>query len=223
MANGQDNTIFKRLAGNGIHCCEFNIDFNFWKGTGSLSIKTFSSGRAYYNAGRGHFMVEEGRYLLLNCGQDYSITIESESPVESFCIFFPEGMIEEVYHSLAASDSQLLDCPFDKELFPLEFVEKTYNNDELLFSAVPHLRKEYRNQDGGFWIEEKLHEILYKLLAVHRKVYCEMMKLPSQRTATKEELYRRLHIGHDYMAAYFNRKISLKEVASVACLSPTHF
>lgn len=59
----------------------------FWKGKGTISIKTFMNGRAFYHTGRGHFAVDEGKYLLLNHGQEYSITIESEVPVESFCIF----------------------------------------------------------------------------------------------------------------------------------------
>jgi AraC family transcriptional regulator len=58
----------------------------YWKGIGSLSIKTFRNGKSFYQAGQGHFAVGEGNYLLINRGQEYSITIESETPVESFCI-----------------------------------------------------------------------------------------------------------------------------------------
>ncbi|WP_178075097.1 hypothetical protein [Paenibacillus albus] len=46
----------------------------YWKGKGALSIKTFRNGRAYYQAGHGHYAVETGSYLLLNQDQEYSIT-----------------------------------------------------------------------------------------------------------------------------------------------------
>lgn len=195
----------------------------YWKGTGSLSIKTFRNGRAYYNTGRGHFMFEEGNYLLLNRGQEYSITIESETPVESFCVFFPDGMVEEVYRSLVTSNVQLLDVPFDQKLLSLDFVEKTYTNSDLLAPILFQMRDGYVEQKINVWLEVKLHEIIQQLLLVHRQVYFEMMKLPAQRTSTKEELYRRVHIGHDYISAYFNRQISLTDIASAACLSPNHF
>jgi AraC family transcriptional regulator len=195
----------------------------YWKGTGALSIKTFRNGRSYYNTGRGHFMVEEGKYLLLNRGQEYSITIDSETPVESFCVFFPDGMAEEIYRSLVTTGVQLLDLPFDQKLFTLDFVEKTYTNDHLLAPILSQMRIDYFKQNDIAWVEEKLHEIICKLLLVHRQVYFEMMKLPSQKAATKEELYRRINIGHDYISAYFNQQISLSDMARVACLSPNHF
>ena len=195
----------------------------YWKGTGALSIKTFRNGRAYYNTGRGHFMVEEGKYLLLNRGQEYSITIDSETPVESFCIFFPDGMVEEIYRSLVTSSVELLDLPFDQKSFTLDFVEKTYTNDHLLAPILSQMRIDYVKQNDIAWVEEKLHEIIRKLLLVHRQVYLEMMKLPSQKASTKEELYRRINIGQDYISAYFNQQISLSDMSRVACLSPNHF
>lgn len=60
----------------------------YWKGTGKLSVKTFRGGSALYQAGNGHYSVGDNRYLLLNQGQEYSIAIESDQPVESFCVFF---------------------------------------------------------------------------------------------------------------------------------------
>ncbi|KEQ27860.1 AraC family ligand binding domain-containing protein [Paenibacillus tyrfis] len=92
----------------------------FWKGQGALSIKTFRNGRAVYEAGHGHFAVGEGSYLLLNRGQEYSITIEAEAPVESFCIFFPEQMAEEVYRSLVTSEEKLLDDPISLKPGPID-------------------------------------------------------------------------------------------------------
>lgn len=61
---------------------------HYWEGTGLLSIKSFTHGRALYNTGKGLYAVDESSYLILNDEQPYSITIESARPVESFCIFF---------------------------------------------------------------------------------------------------------------------------------------
>ncbi|WP_159886934.1 helix-turn-helix domain-containing protein [Paenibacillus puerhi] len=195
----------------------------FWKGKGALSIKTFKNGRAYYQAGHGHFAVDEGNYLLLNHRQEYSITIESEVPVESFCIFFPENMVEEIYRSMRTSDAQLLDDPVSPKPISVDFVERTYN-DKWLAATLGQLKADYTNKSlDRTRLEEKLHELAQGLLQVHRQVNTEIMKLQSLRASTREELYKRIHIGHDFMSAYSDQPISLADVARAACLSPNHF
>lgn len=182
------------------------------------------NGRAYYHAGHGHFAVNEGNYLLLNNGQEYSITIESEVPVESFCIFFPERMVGEVYHSLVTSNEKLLDDPFSSRPRSIDFVEKTYCNDDLLAPALFQIKAEYKNKQSDHnWIDEKLLELSQRLLQVHRQVHKDMMKLQSLKAATREELFKRVHLGHDYISAYYYQPITLKEIANAACLSPNHF
>ncbi|MBD0382304.1 helix-turn-helix domain-containing protein [Paenibacillus sedimenti] len=195
----------------------------FWKGKGALSIKTFRNGRAFYHTGRGHFAVAEGSYLLLNHGQEYTITIESEVPIESFCIFFPENLVEEVYRSLAASNEQLLDDPFAPKQTTIDFVEKTYSYDEWIAPALSQLRAEYTNkQEDSAWLEEMLYEIAQNLLQVHRQVNKDMMKLQSLKASTREELFKRLHVCHDFISAYYDQPITLAEMARAACLSPNH-
>ncbi|NEN82628.1 helix-turn-helix transcriptional regulator [Paenibacillus elgii] len=196
----------------------------FWKGQGALSIKTFRNGRAVYEAGHGHFAVGEGSYLLLNHGQEYSITIEAQAPVESFCIFFPEHMTEEIYRSLITPEEKLLDDPLSLKPGPVDFVEKTYGNDEWLTPALLKLKAEYGNKLGDdVWLDEQLHDLAQRLLQVHRQVHREMLKLPSRKASTREELFRRVSIGHDYMTAYYAKPITLEEIAGAACLSPNHF
>lgn len=196
----------------------------YWKGEGALSIKTFRNGQAFYQTGHGHYAVEEGAYLLLNKGQEYSITIESETPVESFCLFFPEKLVEEVYHSLVTSSDQLLLDPCVPAFLNVDFIEKTYNNDPILNPILINMRAEHaQNQNDDDWLDEQVHQVMQSLLQVHRNVYHEISKLPSLRASTREELYRRIHIGHDYISAYYNHPLTLAEMAKAASLSPTHF
>ncbi|MGD8191894.1 helix-turn-helix domain-containing protein [Brevibacillus ginsengisoli] len=195
----------------------------FWRGVGQLSIKTFRNGRSFYNTGNGHYSVDEGNYLLLNQGQEYSITIESEKPVESFCIFFPEGMVEEIYRSFVTSSEQLLDNPMDYHPLTLEFVEKTYTHN-VLTPVLFQMRDEYQHRrNDRIWVEEQLHDIAQKLILVHRDVMKEMMNLPVVRTSTRQELYKRVLVGHEFISAYYDQPISLADMSKVACLSPNHF
>ncbi|MWC27659.1 helix-turn-helix domain-containing protein [Paenibacillus sp. MMS18-CY102] len=198
-------------------------DQYYWKGKGALSIKTFRNGRAFYHVGYGNYAVEEGRYLLLNDGQEYAITIDSETPVESFCIFFPEGMAEEAYYSMVASHEHLLDNPVAPMGPSIAFVEKTYN-DQWLEAALDQIKTAYRfRQLDAEWLEEKLYVLVHGLLAVHRQVHIEMTRLPSLKASTREELYKRVQIGHAFIEAYFDQPITLADAARAACLSPNHF
>lgn len=195
----------------------------FWEGKGALSVKTFKNGRAFYQAGHGHFAVDEGNYLLLNRDQEYSITIESEVPVESFCIFFPEMMVEEVYHDTMASNEQLLDNPDFSKSKSVDFVEKTYS-DQWIAAALLQIKAGYTNKPfDRTWLEEKLYELAYGLLKAHRQVNNEIMKLPSLKASTRKELYKRIQIGHEFISAYFDQSLTLADIARAACLSPNHF
>lgn len=199
-------------------------DTYYWKGTGSLSVKTFFHGSAFYQTGYGHHAVEEGSYLLVNRGQEYAITIEAAEPVESFCLFFPDGMAEEVYRCMRSSASHLLDEPVSFAWPQVDFVEKTYRNDHLLMPEMLDLRAHYKEkQNEGMWLEEKLHTLMQQLLQVHRDVLKEMEKLPLVRRATREEVYRRIHVGRDYIDAYYRQPLTIGELARAACMSPNHF
>src|SRR5215468_410192 len=98
-----------------------NARQHYWEGVGTLSIKMFRYGRAFYQSGGGTYAVEDDRYLILNDGQPYSITVESPTPVESFCIFFPTGFAESIHCGLTSSDQRLLDNPQAPPM-PLLFV-----------------------------------------------------------------------------------------------------
>ncbi|TYP72077.1 helix-turn-helix domain-containing protein [Paenibacillus methanolicus] len=194
----------------------------YWRGSGALSIKTFRNGWAYYNTGRGHYRVEEGTYLLLNRGQEYAITIDWETEVESFCVFFPEGMAEEVLRTCITSSAALLDNPFEQRSpSSFEFVEKTYPTDNAALSPLLQSLRVCSGDD--LWVEELMHAILQGLLTIHGQVCHDMRKLPALRASTREELYRRIQTGHEYMSAYFDQEIGLSDIARAACLSPNHF
>ncbi|MCI0407546.1 MAG: AraC family transcriptional regulator, partial [Acidobacteria bacterium] len=198
-----------------------------WQGLGCLSIKTFSGGRVFYEAGNGRYAVDESSYLILNQGQTYSVSVESDTRLESFCIFFEDGLAQEVEGSLTARPDRLLDDPEGRPDSPTGFFERTYPHDEVLSPAVFRLRDSLarRKQEPGWpdWLDERLREVMEHLLEVHRRVRAEVGAFPALRSATREERYRRLYRARDFAAASFERPLTLKEMARVACLSPNHF
>lgn len=192
-----------------------------WEGVGLLSVKTFSHGRALYKSGPGLYGVDENSYLILNDAQPYSITIDSERHVESFCVFFKSGFAEQVYHGLSSTQRQLLDDPEPPGVARVGFFDKTYPHDDILSPALLSLKSAAGKESAGR-LEEEFHGLVELLLRVRLGVLKEASSLRAVRASTREELYRRLCRARDYMAACFDQPLTLKEVAGVACLSPNH-
>ena len=194
-----------------------------WQGEGWLSIKSFRGGTAFYNAGQGYFAVDDDHYLVLNQGQRYSINIESDQPVNSFCVFFAAGLAQDVYRSLTSSQSLLLDQP-DGGSRAINFFEKTYPHDDVLSPALSRLMQSLaRTTPVREWMDEQLHDLMERLLEVHSRVRREADCMPAARPGTREELYRRLSRARDYMLARMDQPVLLDDMARVACLSPNHF
>ncbi len=196
---------------------------HLWSGEAGLSIKSFSHGQAYYNAGGGSYLVDSDSYLILNHDQHYTIHIEPGTPIVSFCLFFAEGFAEEIRRSHNTGADLLLDEPDASGEPQVNFFERTYQHDDVISPALVSFRSALpvRQNDLG-WINEQLHLIAGRLLRVHQLTRRELEMLDSVRPATREELYRRLHRARDFIASSFAENISLEDVARVACLSPNH-
>lgn len=194
-----------------------------WQGVGPLSIKCFFRGRAFYDVGVGRYAVDDRSYLILNEGQTYSVDLDSENEIESFCIFFEHGVAESVQRSLSTKTSRLLDEP-DKPARGINFFEKTYPHDEILSPALLQLRSQTsRTKPETSGLAEHLHEIMERLLLVHTGVRRQVESIPALRASSREELYRRLHRARDFAVACFDEPITLNDMARVACLSTNHF
>ncbi|WP_078381990.1 helix-turn-helix transcriptional regulator [Sutcliffiella halmapala] len=194
----------------------------YWEGIGQLAIKTFSNGKAHYKTNQGFFAVEESRYLLLNEGP-YTISIDETKDVESFCVFFNDGFATDVFHSLKETNYNLLSEPFmDKR--PIGFFEKTYPIDTILYSQLETFKKDLPSLEvNSVGYEEQFHKIMQSILNAQFNTYKEIESLKAIRNSTREELYRRISVAHDYIRSYFDTPIKLNDVARIACLSPNHF
>lgn len=191
---------------------------------GPLSIKCVFRGSELHAAGDARFVVEPGRYLLLNQGRRYASAIHSRRPVDTFSVFFRPGLAEEVQRSLTTPADALLDDPAPAAPAPVEFYERLYPYDDRVMPELLDLRSRLRRGpvDDG-WLEERLRRLLERLLERHRDVAREVARLPAVRPSTREELYRRLHRGRDLIDGCYAEPLTLERIAAAACLAPHHF
>jgi AraC-like DNA-binding protein len=180
---------------------------------GPLSIKSVVSGRAVWETSEGRFEIGPGSCLVLNDGQPYSITIESREVVETLCVFFSRGFVEDVARAAAGSDDELLADPFQRE--PLEFHERVRTNDRVL---APLLASARAGRD-----ETMVWKLAEALVNSHTATRAQAAKVPAAKPATREELWRRLHCGRNVIEGSLSEAIDLHQVAREAALSPYHF
>jgi AraC-like DNA-binding protein len=192
-----------------------------WSGVGALSIKTFRGGRAHYTTGCGYYAVDDDVYLVLNQGQPYTIAVETNEPIDSFCIFFADGFAQQVRHSLCSTAEQLLETP-DLAAAPVEFFDRTYPHDHLLRPALARLGAAAGRPYEQGWLDEQFHGLMVQLLHIHQHLLREVERLPAARPATRIELYRRLHLARDYIDATSAGPLALADVARAAGLSPNY-
>jgi AraC family transcriptional regulator len=212
---------FPQQAGYILH--EYGTSFTA-EGSGWLSVKSFFQGKASYQVGRGQYVVDDSCYLVLNHGQQYQIQIESEIPVESFCIFFAPTFVASVTASLTTSVAKGLDTPEPGQAMLPQFVERIYQHDQLLSPRLMQLRSLYRQRQrlASAALLEYAHEAIAQLLHVYDSDLQAMDILPALRPATRNELYRRLYLAKDYADACFSTPVTLTTLADIAGLSPNH-
>jgi AraC-like DNA-binding protein len=188
---------------------------------GALSVKCMLKGGAWYELEGTRIRLEGCQYLLLNQGQPYRIEIDEVEPVESFCVFFGAGLVEDVWRARSASLDSLLEDPFNHGK-PVGVADRLYPFDELVIPAQMRLRESVRsvqtqNADEGI---RRLAEAVIESQGFVRK---SVTQFSAARPATRHELYRRLHRARDYMDSHPDRSLNLAEAARAACLSPHHF
>lgn len=182
---------------------------------GPLSIKTVVQGRADWRRDRRSLKVSQDAFLVLCDGEPYSLDIEAREPVHTCCAFFANGFVESVHASMTRAS---LDA---REPVRMEFLSHLHPRDERIVRRLGAIAG--RVDPDRFWMEEQFLGLAEDLLLLYAEVRQRIGCLPGRKPATREELYRRVSTGRDFIHARAFENISLSEVARASFLSPYHF
>jgi AraC-like DNA-binding protein len=180
---------------------------------GAASVKAVLNGRATWETEGRRLVVTEGIGLLLAEGQEYSLTIDEPRPVTTFCLFFRNGFLGEAVRAATTKHEILLDDPFapgseqpGPGLRPLS---------DALQSLLAHMRREPAEEHfiaAASLIARDLHR--------ERRA---ARTLDAVKSATREELHRRVQRGADFLLSHLGERITIEDAARAACLSLFHF
>jgi AraC family transcriptional regulator len=199
-------------------------EVSYGEHTAPLSIKSCLSGREIYEVAGVPTAVGDGAYLVLNNDQPYASYIYSNETVESFCLFFQDGLEREVLAAFERSHENLLDDPEGHARRPAPFFQSLRRHDPLVSPLLARLHGSIaRGQATQAWLDEQFCGLLEALLRAHGLALEEVAKLPLARPATRVEVYRRLCLARDYIESCYDEPCGLKQLARVACLSQHHF
>lgn len=190
---------------------------------GCLSIKSVISGSVVWETPGRRFELHENTYLVLNDRQHYTMTIDSARKATTFCVFFERGFVEDVFRARISPTSRLLDQPEPAGAQRLGFVERIEPQDPIR-RELQRLRRHLANAQLS--VEEStadLYRLAERVLAERGETSLAVSRLPAVRSATREELFRRVLRGRDFLLSSLSDSISLKDAAHAACLSPFHF
>jgi AraC-like DNA-binding protein len=191
---------------------------------GALSIKWMAAGWGIWETDSGYYRVDPTCYLVLNHGHVYSLSIDTKEPREAFCPFFATGFVENVRAALTAQARSLLDEPYGPARPEVTFWEHIRPIDDGVVDALRAMRAGV--QSGAVsteWLEDRFHRLAEILLLAQQSVRRQVAAIPAVRAGTREELYRRLCRGRDYLHAGFAERLTLAAIAREACLAPHHF
>jgi AraC family transcriptional regulator len=185
--------------------------------TGAFSLKLVRRGRATWRSGGSAVTLAETMFLFLPPSAPYTISVQSDSVVETACLFFSRAFFRELAATTLDDGTQLdakvttdlnwriTACAADaRQLDPLvrlvvgEQATEPWRVDELLMTSLPPLFAAQVDRAG----EDRIDAL---------------------RSGTRGELYRRVTIGREYLLDNLAHGISLQQIARAAAMSPFHF
>jgi len=189
----------------------------------TLSVKAVQRGAALYVTPQARHLVTEDSFLILNEGQKYSMEFQWPGPTETLCPFFQPGFLEQVVYCLTAPASKQLD-EVETPSVTTHFCEHLYPRAGRVGLLLAELYQGIKaGRTVGVWLEDRFHELAEALVELQGKVSTDVDRIDALRPATRQELYRRLHRGRDYLSACYAEPVTVASAARAARLSPAHF
>lgn len=185
---------------------------------GPFSLFLNLSGNSEVTCDRKSVQLNTDNYLFSNHGQHYDLLIDNKRSTETFNIHFGEKLYQNTIHALTKSNDQLLDeisgsAPEWNQTIRSNFRDCNFN------ALIKQVQNTYGNEEK----ESSLFDLLSYVLVENEKHLQQINNLSSVRSSTKAELIKRIYLSVDFIHAYYDKPITLDQLADVAMLSKFHF
>lgn len=192
-----------------------------WNGVGPLSLKIVLKGDSVYQVGNKRLTLDEGRLLVLNEGQAYTVSINSDSEVETFIVFFDRILVNDVLTDFCSTSSSLVDNPNLNSKHGFMFSANTLETSKEIQHRISSIKASITHQ-GIQATREQLYFLLSSLTALELGQQSKAHSLGFNKKSTRDEIARRLLNARDYLHSSLSQPITLVDLSEVSALSKNH-
>jgi AraC family transcriptional regulator len=161
--------------------------------------------------------------LVLGDGEKYSMDLKAPRAVETACAFFRRGYVESIAQDATTPVEASLDHP-NRSGPALPFIFRLHPDPERsIVSRAQTLARRCSSELQPSSFEEDFLVLSKSLLLLYDQIRSQLARVPAAKASTREELFRRIEVGREYLHSYAGGPLSLDTVAREACLSRYHF
>lgn len=187
-----------------------------------FSIKVVQSGKEHYRIDGINYTLADENFIIVCPGQEVAVHIDSPSAVKGTCYYLSTDLIHQIRYACSASiEANLKNIEPKVDFitdplynFPIHSFHTALNNHLYChsFQALnKHQLKEYLI-------------LLAENMVVHQHHSMRQLNtLEGLGMVTKNELYKRLQVGRQYIHDHFHQPITLKQMSRAAALSEYYF
>ena len=203
---------------------EITTEASYTDQRNELSLRVVFNGSEKYRFGKRTVVVFPGNFLILNEGTSYDRDIYSNSIANTFAIFFSKKFLQDFQNGFSSSVQNLLDEPIDNEIIQRStFLETIYPCKGDIKYNLAHLHDHFNENSDDLLLDDYIYHALLLFYGLYYKeVMNKSNRLGALNASTRDELFKRLSLAKDFMLSNYNQDISLEDISTHACLSPTH-
>ena len=189
-----------------------------------FSLRAAYNGYQYYQVENQEHVVNQNRFLVVNEGDRFEHNVDQDRDVEGLIVAFNPNFLEHYLYSINHSQEEMLDNPFDRIQASLYFYKNSYQMSIKLDRYLQQLISNIKSgQKDPLYYQQSFQNILDELVGLEKSLQIKIQSLKALKKSTRDELYRRLSTGRDFIDAHLDEKLSIERIAQMACLSPFHF
>lgn len=191
-----------------------------------FAIKYVMEGVERYTLNGCHFPVETGKYLLSNGVSEGYVEIEDSQYVTGICVNIVPELLAEVVASRCRPDTTFTDDSLGQFFSTGLFLEKQYDAASTHLGTILHRLHNavLQNEVSREAINKELfYTLSEQIIADQTPVFRQLQAIPSIKTATKKDLYRRVSRGKELIDELFCQPLTVEAIAKEACMSEYHF
>lgn len=190
--------------------------------TDAVSIKYVISGTECYGHQGITHEVHPGEAICFNKNERLHAFLEGNQMAIGLCIGVDHSRIQDVLSTITDDtlDNEPATVP-SLELPPVVFNTAEFNLGNIL-KDIGQIAQQ--NMTGQLYdTDTTYYNLTLALIFGQRSLQQQISRIKASKRTTREELYRRIKAGKDYLHDNWHQNISIKEAARVANLSEFHF